>query len=140
MQKAEEVKKMSEAENISSEREAPKRQRRTLSSYMSVFDIMGESSMKQILTSLPFILFLLLLAFLHIANNHYAEQMVRRIGKAEQELKQYRWEYMTVSSKLMKASRQSEIAKRMEALGLNELRQVPNVLVVEKKKEKKKFF
>ena len=107
---------------------------------MSVFDVMGESSMKQILTSLPFIFFLLLLAFLHIANNHYAEQMVRRIGKAERELKQYRWEYMTVSSKLMKASRQSELAKRMSDKGINELRQVPNVLVVEKKKEKKKFF
>jgi hypothetical protein len=131
---------MSETENSQPDKEAPKQQRRTLSQYMSVFDVMGESSMKQILTSLPFILFLLLLAFLHIANNHYAEQMVRRIGKAERELKQYRWEYMTVSSKLMKASRQSELAKRMSDKGINELRQVPNVLVVEKKKEKKKFF
>ena len=37
--------------------------------FLSVFDVMGEHSMKQIVLSLPFILFLLLLAFLHIANN-----------------------------------------------------------------------
>ncbi len=131
---------MSETENITTEKEAPKQQRRTLSQYMSVFDVMGENSMKQILTSLPFILFLLLLAFLHIANNHYADQMVRRISRAEKELKQYRWEYMVVSSKLMKAGSQSEIANRVKINGLNELRQAPEVLVIEKQKEKKKFF
>ena len=127
---------MSEKENIVTEKETPKQQRRTLSQYMSVFDVMGENSMKQILTSLPFILFLLLLAFLHIANNHYTDQMVRRIGKAERELKKYRWEYMTISSKLMKTSAQSEVAAKVSEKGLKELRQAPEVIVVEKTKTK----
>jgi hypothetical protein len=88
---------------------------------------MGEHSMKQIVLSLPFILFLLLLAFLHIANNNLAEQYVRKINRAEKELKMYRWQYMTVSSKLMKVTKQSEIAKRVEENGLKELRQAPMI-------------
>lgn len=112
------------------EKSAPQR-KAGFTQYSKLFDVMGERSLKQIITSLPFILFLLLLAFLHIANNHYADQMVRQITRAETKLKQYRWEYMTVTSKLMKASRQSEMAKRMKEHDLQELRQVPNTLVVE---------
>lgn len=112
------------------EKSAPQR-KAGFSQFSRLFDVMGERSLKQIITSLPFILFLLLLAFLHIANNHYADQMVRQITRAEKQLKQYRWEYMTVTSKLMKASRQSEMAKRMKEYELQELRQVPKTLVVE---------
>lgn len=130
---------MNEEETISTEstataeKSAPKR-KAGFSQFSRLFDIMGERSLKQIITSLPFILFLLLLAFLHIANNHYADQMVRQITRAEKQLKQYRWEYMTVTSKLMKVSRQSEMAKRMKEFDLQELRQVPNTLVVEEEK------
>lgn len=102
--------------------------------FLSVFDVMGEHSMKQIVLSLPFILFLLLLAFLHIANNNLAEQYVRKINRAEKELKMYRWQYMTVSSKLMKVTKQSEIAKRVEENGLKELRQAPLIIEVQDNK------
>lgn len=101
--------------------------------FVKFFDVMGENSLRQILVSAPFLLFLLLLAFLHIANNHYADQIVRNISKAEKDLKAYRWEYLTVSSKLTKATRQSELAKRMKENGVEELRQVPKVLTIENK-------
>lgn len=100
--------------------------------FVKFFDVMGENSLRQILVSAPFLLFILLLAFLHIANNHYADQIVRNITKAEKDLKAFRWEYLTVSSKLTKATRQSELAKRMKEKGVEELRQVPNVLTIEK--------
>ncbi len=127
---------MNEEETITNEttataEKAAPQKRAGITQFSKLFDVMGERSLKQIITSLPFILFLLLLAFLHIANNHYADQMVRQITRAETKLKQYRWEYMTVTSKLMKASRQSEMAKRMKEHDLQELRQVPNTLVVE---------
>jgi hypothetical protein len=115
---------------VTAEKSAPQR-KAGFSQFSKLFDVMGERSLKQIITSLPFILFLLLLAFSHIANNHYADQMVRQITRAEKKLKEYRWEYMTVTSKLMKASRQSEMAKRMKEYELQELRQVPKTLVVE---------
>lgn len=98
--------------------------------WLSMFDVLGENSLRQIVLSLPFILFLLVLAFLHIANNHYADQFVRDISRSERDLKLYRWQYMTLSSKLMKASKRSAVAKRVEESGLKELRQAPYTLEV----------
>ena len=107
-----------------------------LSRFLGMFDILGENSLRQIVLSLPFILFLLLLAFLHIANNHYADQKVRDIARAEKDLKIFRWQYMTISSKLMKASKASTISKRVEEAGLKELRQAPQILEVKVESKK----
>ncbi len=109
-----------------------------LSRFFEMFDVLGENSLKQILLSLPFILFLLLLAFLHIANNHYADQFVRDINRSERDLKLYRWQYMTISSKLMKESKQSSVSKRVQEVGLKELRQAPQTLEVKQNTEEKK--
>ena len=49
----------------------------------------------------------------------------------------YRWQYMTVSSKLMKVTKQSEIAKRVEENGLKELRQAPMIIEVQNNKASK---
>lgn len=113
-------------------------QSKRLSHWLSMFDVLGENSLKQILLSLPFILFLLLLAFLHIANNHYADQFVRDINRSERELKLYRWQYMTISSKLMKESKQSSVSKRVQETGLKELRQAPQTLEVKQNTEEKR--
>lgn len=107
-----------------------------LARFLGMFDVLGQNSLRQIVLSLPFILFLLLLAFLHIANNHYADQKVRDIARSERDLKIYRWQYMTISSKLMRASKQSEISKRVQETGLKELRKAPNTLEVKAENEK----
>lgn len=107
-----------------------------LSRFLGMFDVLGKNSLRQIVLSLPFILFLLLLAFLHIANNHYADQHVRDIARSERDLKLYRWQYMTISSKLMKASKASSISKRVEEAGLKELRQAPQILEVKEESKK----
>ena len=75
--------------------------------------------------NLPFVLFLVFLAALHIANNHLAENYARRITKTEKEVKQLRWKYMTTTSGLMLKSKQSEVAKLVEPQGLKELRIPP---------------
>jgi hypothetical protein len=130
-----EIKKMTEEKDISTNKakEANTLKGGGFAHFVKFFDVMGENSLRQILVSAPFLLFLLLLAFLHIANNHYADQIVRNVTKAEKDLKAYRWEYLTVSSKLTKATRQSELAKRMKENGVEELRQVPKVLTIENK-------
>lgn len=86
----------------------------------------------RIFRAIPFIIFLVVLAMLHIANNHNAENKIRLIEKTEKELKEDRWEYMSTKSDLMLKSRQSEVAKVMEPLGVMELRTPPQKIVIKK--------
>jgi hypothetical protein len=101
---------------------------RGLSNWLSKVDEAGEMGFRQLLTHLPFVLFLVVLAVLHIANNHLADHYVRSTAKTEKELKNLRWEYMTTTADLMKQSRQSEVAKLVEPTGIKPLRIPPNVI------------
>lgn len=103
-----------------------------VASLLSKFDSAGESGLKRVLLNLPFVLFLVFLAVLHIANNHLAENYARRITKTEKEVKQLRWQYMTTTSGLMQKSKQSEVAKLVSAQGLKELRIPPYKIEVTK--------
>lgn len=104
--------------------------------FLQVFDVVGGTNLRGIMTSLPFVGFLVILGFLHIANNHLAESYARRITKTEKEVRDLRWQYMETSNKLMKKSRLSEVSKIVDGQGLKELRQPP--YIIEVKKEKKK--
>ena len=88
-------------------------------------DAAGETGLKKVLFNMPFVLFLVLLAALHIANNHMVETYARNITKTEREVKQLRWQYMTTTSSLMQKSKQSEVAKLVNTQGLKELRIPP---------------
>ena len=103
--------------------------------FLHLFDIVGGNNLRNILLSLPFVLFLVGLGFLHIANNHLAESYARKITKTENEVRDLRWQYMETTNKMMKKSRLSEVSKLVEEQGLKELRQPP--LIIEVKKEKK---
>jgi hypothetical protein len=103
--------------------------------FLQVFDVIGGSNLRNILLSLPFVFFLVILGFLHIANNHLAENYARKISRTEKEVRDLRWQYMETTNKLMKKSRLSEVSKLVEDQGLKELRQPP--LIIEVKKDKK---
>jgi hypothetical protein len=103
-----------------------------IASLLGKFDSAGESGLSRVLLNLPFVLFLVFLAALHIANNHLAENYARRITKTETEVKQLRWQYMTTASGLMQKSKQSEVAKLVSATGLKELRIPPYKIEVSK--------
>lgn len=94
-------------------------------SLLGKLDTFGENGLKQVLFNMPFVLFLVVLAALHIANNHMAENYARSITKTEKEVKQLRWQYMTTTSGLMQKSKQSEVAKLVNTQGLKELRIPP---------------
>jgi hypothetical protein len=86
----------------------------------SAFDVINgnfltnKSSIKQA----PFVLFLTLVALFYISNSYYAERKIRQINKINNELKELRSEYITSKSKLMFVSKQSEVAKTAETMGL----------------------
>jgi hypothetical protein len=80
------------------------------------------------LRNLPFFLFLAFLAVLYIYNGHYADHVVRDIGKTGRELKELQYEYKSLKSEVMFRSKQSELAKAVEPFGLKELTSPPVIL------------
>jgi hypothetical protein len=72
------------------------------------------------LKHLPFVLFLAFIAILYIANGYYADDKVREANKLSNEIKEKHSEYISTTSELMFASKQSEVAKSAESIGLKE--------------------
>ena len=79
---------------------------------------------------IPFIAFVGLLAILYIANRHYAERTIRQIDHVGKEVKEMNWDYKSLSADLMKLTTQSEIAKRVDTMGLKERKAPPKKIVV----------
>ncbi|OQP61374.1 hypothetical protein A3860_06600 [Niastella vici] len=104
---------MSEEKEISRR----KRQRKRLFGY------------RWIVKNIPFFLFLAVLAIIYIYNGHYADNTVRSINNVNRELKELQYEYKTLKSEVMYRSKQSELARAVQPLGLKELTVPPAVLV-----------
>ncbi|HMH31423.1 MAG TPA: FtsL-like putative cell division protein [Puia sp.] len=90
-----------------------------------------------IVKNIPFFLFLALLAVIYIYNGHYADKVVRNIGKTNNELKELQYEYKTLKSEVMFRSKQSELARAVEPFGLKELT-VPPMLLIDSSADKSK--
>ena len=86
----------------------------------SVVDVINGNFLtnKTSLKQAPFVFFLTVVALFYIANSYYAERKIRQISKINNELKELRSEYITSKSKLMFVSKQSEVAKTAEEMGL----------------------
>ena len=113
---------MSEEKEISRRR----RQRKRLFGY------------RWIVKNLPFFLFLSVLAIVYIANGHFADNTVRNINKVNRELKELQYEYKTLKSDVMFQTKQSQLAKSVEPLGLKELVVPPAILVDSMENEKQR--
>ena len=85
-------------------------------------------SYRWIVRNIPFFLFLSVLAVIYIYNGHYADKTIRNINKVSKELKELNYEYKTLKSEVMFRSKQSELAKAVESIGLKELVTPPIVL------------
>src|SRR5690606_16718295 len=79
---------------------------------------------------IPFIAFVGLLAIIYIANRHYAERTVREIDRLGKEVKEMNWDYKSLSADLMKMTTQTEIAKRVDSMGLKERTEPPKKIRV----------
>src|SRR5579863_2930634 len=78
--------------------------------------------------NVPFFLFLALLAVIYIYNGHYGDKSIRSISKAQSQLKELQYEYKTLKSEVMFRSKESEMAKAVQPLGLKELMAPPLIL------------
>lgn len=83
---------------------------------------------QSVVKQVPFFLFLALLAVIYIYNGHYADKTIRAINQRTKEVKELQYEYVDVKSKVMGQSKQSELEKVVEPMGLKELTGAPIVL------------
>ncbi len=79
---------------------------------------------------LPQILFASLLCLIYIGNRHYAEKKTRSITILEQEVNDLRADYTTLKADYMFASKQSEVARKAEKLGLIESKDPPEKILI----------
>jgi hypothetical protein len=70
--------------------------------------------------ALPFVLFLTFLGMVYIANRHLAEKNIRDIDKLTKEVHELNWEYKVTQADLAYKSTLSEVAKRVDTLGIKE--------------------
>ena len=94
---------------------------------------------QSIVKQVPFFLFLAMLAVIYIYNGHFADKTIRSINKTSKEVKELQYEYKTIKSEVMFRSRQSELVKAVEPLGLKELTDAPVVLRAENEAEGQKL-
>jgi Bacteriodetes cell division protein (FtsL-like) len=92
---------------------------------------------QSIVKQVPFLFFLALLAVLYIYNGHYADKTIRQINRTAKEVKELRYEYIAVKSKVLFQGKQSELVKSeaIRQLELKELESSPIVLKAEGKAE-----
>lgn len=79
---------------------------------------------------LPFIIFLCVLVMVYIANSHMAMKNIRSIDKLNKEVKVLNWEYKSFKADLMFKSKLTEVAAKVDTLGLKELIEPPKKLVI----------
>ncbi|MEJ7558689.1 MAG: FtsL-like putative cell division protein [Pedobacter sp.] len=80
--------------------------------------------------ALPFLIFISVLCMLYIANSHMAVKNIRNIDKLNKEVKELSWEYKSLKADLMFKSKLTEVAKKVDTLGIKELTEPPNKIVV----------
>lgn len=96
---------------------------------LGIGDILNYSN---VIKQVAFVCFLIFIAVFHIFNSHQAVKMVREKATLETEIKELRWEQMSIKSDLLKRSMQSDIEKDIEAIGLKSLKTPPYKIVVPK--------
>ena len=85
--------------------------------------------------ALPFVLFLVLLGMIYIGNMHLAEKNIRSIDKLTKEVKELTWDYKTTKADLAFKSTLTEVAKRVDTLGIKESIEPPQKLKVQEVKD-----
>ena len=87
---------------------------------------------QKVINNTLFFLFILFIGIFQIGHNLMGERLNRSISTRKQEVKEARWEYMTIKSDLMFRSKQSEIAKLLTPRGINELVVPPQTIITKK--------
>ena len=87
----------------------------------------------EILRRWPYVIFLVCLGILLIANNYVSEKIIRETNAVRRDLKGLETEHLETLSEYLRKSRQSEIAKRLEPTGVKESLVPPKRIFIPKR-------
>ncbi len=65
------------------------------------------------LNNVPFLCFIALLGVIYISNAHSVEKKLRKIELLKKEVKEEKWKYMEVQTKIIHESTESQLAKKL---------------------------
>jgi hypothetical protein len=88
-----------------------------------------------IVKNIPFYFFIAAIAVIYIANGHYADKTMREINETEKNLKEMEYEFKTAKQEVIFRSKESELAKAVEPLGLKPLT-APPLRIIDTLKDK----
>lgn len=80
---------------------------------------------------MPYALFIMVLGVIYIGNRHFSDRMIRKIDQMEAEVEDLRADFTTLKADYMYASKQSEVARKVKKIGLQETRIPPYKIVVD---------
>ncbi len=81
---------------------------------------------------LPFLIFLCVLGMIYIGNSHMAVTNIRNIDKLNKEVTELSWMYKSLKANLMFKSKLTEVAKKVDTLGIKELIEPPKKIIVDR--------
>lgn len=81
--------------------------------------------------ALPFVLYVAFLGMLYIANRHLSEKNLREIDKLSKEVKELNWDYKSTKAELAYKSTLTEVAKRVDTLGIKIPVEPPQKLIID---------
>ncbi len=89
---------------------------------------------EEVVTQLPFVFFLTILAFIYISNHFSMEKLLKEAASLNKDIQELRIEAITTSSDLMYFSKQSVILDKVRESGvdLEELTEPPRRIILKK--------
>ncbi|MBC7616282.1 MAG: hypothetical protein H7202_09470 [Pedobacter sp.] len=81
---------------------------------------------------MPFLVFLCVLGMIYIGNSHMAVTNIRNIDKLTKEVTELSWEYKSLKADLMFKSKLTEVAKKVDTLGIRELIEPPKKIIIDR--------
>ena len=101
--------------------------------FIRFVNVFGYFDRKAVMSFMPFLMFLFLLAIVYIGNSYYAEKTIRDIDRTEQEIRELRSEFITARSELMYRSKLTEVAASIAPKGVKESTVAPRKIMVHTK-------
>ncbi|MCL2413653.1 MAG: FtsL-like putative cell division protein [Bacteroidales bacterium] len=86
------------------------------------------------LQHLPYIIFLACLSILLIANNYATVRIAREANRISRELPELRTEHLATLSEYLRKKQQSEIARRLEDVGIRESVVPPKRIIINRRR------
>ncbi|HMG16002.1 MAG TPA: FtsL-like putative cell division protein [Saprospiraceae bacterium] len=84
----------------------------------------------QILIHTKFLLFVFSLVMVNIAVGYYTNDKITQIQTMEKEIKDLRWQYISIESSMLSEAKESQISERVASLKLEVSKDVPKTIVI----------